>query len=157
MHRQGYAALGVYSSLFALGAVVSSRDGPRYRPLGASAGIAGVLGLMPTGSLLLLVGANPVMWALAMVCCGAFDTLRFVPTMILPDSFGHMPLAWGYAIFDTLTGVPMVCGATLGGLSLPDVVRPALPGRDRHRRRPARTDAPRGAPDTGRAAAQQAD
>ena len=36
--------------------------------------------------------------------------------MILPESFGHMPLPWGYAIFDTVTGVPMVCGAVFGGL-----------------------------------------
>jgi len=117
VHGQGYAALGVYSSLFALGMVVivqvmgrlTDRWGPR-------AGVASVLSLMATGSLVLLVGASPGMWALAMVCCGAFDTLRYVPTMIIPDSFGHMPLPWGYAIFDTLTGVPMVCGATLGGL-----------------------------------------
>ena len=27
-----------------------------------------------------------------------------------------MPLPWGYAIFDTVTGLPMVCGAALGGL-----------------------------------------
>lgn len=117
VHGQGYAALGVYSSIFALGMVVivqvmgrlTDRWGPR-------AGVASVLSLMATGSFLLLVGTAPGMWALAMVCCGAFDTLRYVPTMILPDSFGHMPLPWGYAIFDTLTGVPMVCGATLGGL-----------------------------------------
>ena len=117
VHGQGYAALGVYSSIFALGTVVivqvmgrlTDRWGPR-------AGAASVLSLMATGSLVLLVGATPGMWALAMVCCGAFDTLRYVPTMILPDSFGHVPLPWGYAIFDTLTGVPMVCGATLGGL-----------------------------------------
>ena len=117
VHGQGYAAPGVYSSIFALGTVVTiqvmgrltDRWGPR-------AGAASVLNLMATGSLVLLVGANPGTWALAMVCCGAFDTFRYVPTMILPDSFGLMPLPWGYAIFDTLTGVPMVCGATLGGL-----------------------------------------
>jgi predicted MFS family arabinose efflux permease len=27
-----------------------------------------------------------------------------------------MPLAWGYAIFDTVMGVPMACGAVLGGV-----------------------------------------
>ena len=75
-----------------------------------------MLGLIVVGSAVLLVGANPGMWALAMLCCGAYDTFRYLPTMILPDSFGHMPLPWGYAIFDTVTGVPMVCGAVLGGL-----------------------------------------
>jgi predicted MFS family arabinose efflux permease len=117
VHHQGYLALGVYSSLLALGSVaavqligrLTDRWGPR-------AGAASVLGLILVGSSVLLVGANPGMWALAMVCCGAYDTFRHLPTMILPDSFGHMPLPWGYAIFDTVTGVPMVCGATLGGL-----------------------------------------
>ena len=117
VHHQGYAALGIYSSLLALGSVaavqligrLTDRWGPR-------AGAASVLGFILVGSSVLLVGANPGMWALAMVCCGAYDTFRYLPTMILPDSFGHMPLPWGYAIFDTVTGVPMVCGATLGGL-----------------------------------------
>jgi predicted MFS family arabinose efflux permease len=117
VHGQGYAALGLYSSLVALGSVVSVQAIGRLTDRwGARAGAASVLGLMLMGSLVLLVGANPGMWALAMVCCGAFDTFRYVPTMILPDSFGHMPLPWGYAIFDTVTGVPMVCGAMLGGL-----------------------------------------
>ena len=75
-----------------------------------------MLRLMLTGSLALLVGTSPGMWALAMMCCGAFDTFRYAPTTILPDSFGHMPLPWGYAIVDTVTGVPIQCGATLGGL-----------------------------------------
>jgi predicted MFS family arabinose efflux permease len=117
VHGQGYAALGLYSSLVALGSVVSVQVIGRLTDRwGARAGAASVLGLMVMGALVLLVGANPGMWALAMVCCGAFDTFRYVPTMILPDSFGHMPLPWGYAIFDTVTGVPMVCGAMLGGL-----------------------------------------
>jgi len=157
VHGQGYAALGVYSSIFALGTVVTiqvmgrltDRWGPR-------AGAASVLSLMATGSLVLLVGANPGTWALAMVCCGAFDTFRYVPTMILPDSFGHMPLPWGYAIFDTLTGVPMVCGATLGGLfyrtsfALPFQVAIVIAGSL------LVVTLLRG-PDTGRAAVQQAD
>jgi predicted MFS family arabinose efflux permease len=117
VHGQGYAALGLYSSLLALGSVAMVQVMGRLTDhWGPRAGAASVLGLMLTGSLVLLVGANPGMWAVAMVCCGAFDTFRYVPTMILPDSFGHMPLPWGYAIFDTVTGVPMVCGATLGGL-----------------------------------------
>ena len=117
VHKQGYAALGLYSSLVALGSVASVQAIGRLTDhWGARAGAASVLGLMLMGSLVLLVGANPGMWAVAMVCCGAFDTFRYLPTMILPDSFGHMPLPWGYAIFDTVTGVPMVCGAMLGGL-----------------------------------------
>jgi predicted MFS family arabinose efflux permease len=117
VHEQGYAALGLYSSLVALGSVASVQVIGRLTDRwGARAGAASVLGLMLVGSVVLLVGADPGMWALAMVCCGAFDTFRYVPTMILPDSFGHMPLPWGYAIFDTVTGVPMVCGAALGGL-----------------------------------------
>jgi predicted MFS family arabinose efflux permease len=117
VHRQGYAALGLYSSLVALGSVAAVQVGGRLTDRwGPRAGTASILSLMLLGSLVLLVGANPGMWALAMVCCGAFDTFRYVPTMILPDSFGHVPLPWGYAIFDTVTGVPLVCGATLGGL-----------------------------------------
>ena len=117
VHRQGYAALGLYSSLVALGSAVTVQVMGRLTDhWGARAAAATVLGLMLIGSLVLIVGANPGSWAVAMVCCGAFDTFRYVPTMILPDSFGHMPLPWGYAIFDTITGVPMVGGAILGGL-----------------------------------------
>jgi predicted MFS family arabinose efflux permease len=117
VHHQGYAALGLYSSLLALGGVLSVQVIGRLTDRwGARAGGASVLGLMLVGALVLLVGANPGMWALAMVCCGAYNTFRYVPTMILPDSFGHMPLPWGYAIFDTVTGIPMVCGAVFGGL-----------------------------------------
>lgn len=117
VHRQGYAALGLYSSLVALGGIVAVQLSGRLTDRwGPRAGAATVLGLIVTGSLMLLVGANPAMWALAMVLCGGFDTFRYVPTMILPGSFGHMPLPWGYAVFDTVTGVPMVCGAALGGL-----------------------------------------
>ena len=117
VHHQGYAALGIYSSLVALGSVAAVQlIGRLTDRWGARAGAASVLGLIVVGSAVLLVGASPGMWALAMVCCGAYDTFRYLPTMILPDSFGHMPLPWGYAIFDTVTGVPMVCGAMLGGL-----------------------------------------
>jgi DHA1 family tetracycline resistance protein-like MFS transporter len=117
VHHQGYAALGVYSSLVALGSIVAVQLAGRLTDRwGARAGAGSIMTLILAGSLVLLVGANPAMWALAMVCCGAFDTFRYLPTMILPDSFGHMPLPWGYAIFDTVTGVSMVCGAVLGGL-----------------------------------------
>ena len=117
VHDQGYAALGLYSSLAALGSIAAVQLSGRLTDRwGARAGAASVLALMLLGSLALLVGASPGMWAVAVVCCGAFDTFRYIPTMILPDSFGHMPLPWGYAVFDTVTGVPMICGAALGGL-----------------------------------------
>ena len=131
VHEQGYAALGVYSSIFALGTVVRPGDGSPDRSLGSASRRRRVLGLMATGSLLLLVSAAPGTWALAMLCCGAFDTLRYVPTRS-PRLFGHMPLPWGYAIFDTVTGVPMVCGAMLGGLSYRTSSPCLLPGRHRH-------------------------
>jgi MFS transporter, DHA1 family, tetracycline resistance protein len=117
LHHQNYAALGVYSSLVALGTVLLMQVvGRLVDRWGARAGAGGALALMVTGCLVLLVGAAPGMWALAMLCFGAFDTLRLMPSMFLPDSFGHVPLQWGYAVFDTATGIPMVCGAALGGL-----------------------------------------
>jgi MFS transporter, DHA1 family, tetracycline resistance protein len=117
VHRQGYTALGVYSSLVALGSVVAVQLSGRLTDRwGPRAGVASVLSLMLLGCAVLLAGTGPGMWAAAMVCCGAFDTFRYVPTMILAESFGSMPLPWGYAIFDTVTGLPMVCGAALGGL-----------------------------------------
>ena len=51
-----------------------------------------------------------------MLACGSYDALRFVATGIVGNSFKGMPLAWGYAIFDTVMGLPMAGGAVLGGL-----------------------------------------
>jgi predicted MFS family arabinose efflux permease len=117
VHDQGYAALGVYSSLAALGAAVLTLGMGRVTDLyGPRAGISGVLLFLAGGATLLLVGWNPVVWGLAMLSCGAFDALRFVAAGIVGDSFAGMPLAWGYAIFDTVMGIPMVGGAVLGGL-----------------------------------------
>lgn len=67
-----------------------------------------------------------------------------------------MPLSWGYAILDTLTDVPMVCGTTLGGLpdqaafALPLKVVIAIAGG-------LLTLTTLGGPDTGRRVDQQAD
>jgi len=117
VHGQGYVALGVYGSLAALGAAVMTPAMGRVTDLyGPRAGIGGVLAFLVVGAALLLVGWNPLIWGMAMLFCGAFDTLRFVATGIVGDSFQGMPLAWGYAIFDTVMGIPMAGGAILGGL-----------------------------------------
>jgi MFS transporter, DHA1 family, tetracycline resistance protein len=117
VHRQGYAALGLYSSLVALGGVIALQVvGRLVDRWGARAGAGTALGLIATACLVLLVGENPAAWAPAMLCFGALDTFRLMPSMIVPDTFGHVPLVWGYAVFDTATGVPTVCGAALGGL-----------------------------------------
>lgn len=72
VHGQGYAALGLYSSLVALGSVAMVQVMGRHTDhSGARAGAASVLGLMLMGSLVLIVGANPGMWAVATVCCRA--------------------------------------------------------------------------------------
>jgi hypothetical protein len=65
---------------------------------------------------LLVAAYGPVFWSAAMMCCGSFDALRFIATGIVGRVFEGMPLAWGYAIFDTVMGTPMVGGAILGGL-----------------------------------------
>jgi predicted MFS family arabinose efflux permease len=75
-----------------------------------------VLVLIALGSALLIGGSTPVVWGLAMFCCGAFDALRFVTTGVVARSFGAVPLTWGYALFDTAMGLPMAGGALIGGL-----------------------------------------
>ncbi len=117
VHHQGYAALGVYSSLAALGAAVLTLAMGRATDLyGPRVGIAGVLVFLLAGAALLLVGWNPLVWGLAMLCCGSFDALRLVAAGIVGDSFQGVPLAWGYGIFDAAMGLPMAGGAVLGGV-----------------------------------------
>ena len=117
VHHQGYAALGVYASLAALGAAVLTTAMGRATDLyGPRAGIAGVLVFLLAGTALLLAGWSPIAWGLAMMLCGSYDSLRLVAAGVVSDSFHEMPLAWGYAIFDTVMGVPMACGAVLGGV-----------------------------------------
>lgn len=117
VHLQGYAALGVYAALAALGSAVITRAMGHITDLhGPRLGAAGVLAAMVAGTALLLGGDNPLLWGIATLCCGSFDALRLVATGIVGDSFGGMPLAWGYAIFDTVMGLPMAGGALLGGL-----------------------------------------
>lgn len=117
VHGQGYAALGIYSSLAALGAVLLTTAGGRLTDLhGPRLGAALTLACLLGGCLALLLGWSPPVWGLAMVLCGAFDAFRFVATGLVSGSFGEIPPAWGYAIFDTVMGVPMAGGAVLGGL-----------------------------------------
>jgi MFS family permease len=117
VHHQGYAALGVYSSLASLGAAVLTPAMGRATDLyGPRVGIAGVLIFLLAGAVLLLVGWNPIVLALAMLFCGSFDALRYVAAGIVGDSFEGVPLAWGYGIFDAVMGLPMAGGAVLGGV-----------------------------------------
>lgn len=116
VHHQRFTALGVYSSLAALGAAVLTPAMGRVTDLSSPrTGIMGVLAFLLIGASLLLVGWNPIMWGTAMFFCGAFDSLRFVATGIVGASFKGMPLAWGYGIFDAVMGLPMLIGAVLGG------------------------------------------
>jgi predicted MFS family arabinose efflux permease len=117
VHDQGKTALGIYASLAAAGAAAMTPLWGRVADLrGGRLSIAGVLVLVALGCVLLLAGGGPAVWALAMFCCGSFDALRFVTNGIVCRSFGEMPLAWGYAVFDTAMGLPMAGGALLGGL-----------------------------------------
>jgi len=117
VHDQGYGALGIYASLAAAGAAVMTPFWGRVADLrGTRRGIAGVLVLVALGSALLIGGWTPIVWGLAMFCCGAFDALRFVTTGVVAHSFGAVPLTWGYALFDTAMGLPMAGGALIGGL-----------------------------------------
>jgi MFS transporter, DHA1 family, tetracycline resistance protein len=129
VHQQGYGALGVYASLAALGAAVLTPAMGRATDLyGPRAGMAGVLVFLLAGTALLLAGWSPVVWGAAMLCCGSYESLRLVAAGMVGDSFEDMPTAWGYAIFDTVMGLPMALGAVVGGLlfragySLPFVV-----------------------------------
>ncbi len=117
VHDQGFTALGVYSSLTALGTAgltfamgrVTGVRGPR-------AAIGGVLVALLAGCVLLLFGTGQIVWGLAALAFGSFDALRYVANGIVGPSFRGVPLAWGYAVFDTAMGIPMAIGALVGGL-----------------------------------------
>jgi predicted MFS family arabinose efflux permease len=116
-HGQGWAALGVYASLAALGAALLTPLSGRVADLrGPRAGAALVLGLVCVGTVLLLTGASPLVWGAAMFLCGGYDAFRFLATAVVGRSFGDIPLAWGFALFDTMMGLPMAGGAILGGV-----------------------------------------
>lgn len=117
VHSQSFTALGVYSALaafgtaaltFAMGRVVDLR--------GARAGIAGALIALLVGATLLLLGGGALAWGLAALALGGFDAVRYVANGVVGESFRGVPLAWGYAVFDTAMGVPMMLGALLGGV-----------------------------------------
>jgi len=117
VHGQGYGALGVYAALTALGTALLTPVSGRIADLrGTRAGAAVVLSLMCAGTLLLLGGGSPYAWAVAMFLCGGYDTFRFLATGVVGRSFGDIPLAWGFALFDTMMGIPMAGGAVLGGV-----------------------------------------
>lgn len=116
-HGQGYAALGVFAALAALGAALLTPLSGRVADLhGPRAGTTLVLVIICTGTLLLITGASPLAWGAAMFFCGGYDTFRFLAAGIVARSFGEIPLAWGFALFDTSMGVPMAGGALLGGV-----------------------------------------
>ncbi|HSL95966.1 MAG TPA: MFS transporter [Thermoleophilia bacterium] len=117
VHDQGYAALGVFAALAALGAALLTPLGGRIADLrGPRAGAAVMLALLLAGTLLLLAGPSWAFWALAMFLCGGYDAFRLLATGIVGRSFGAIPPPWGYALFDTMMGLPMAGGAILGGL-----------------------------------------
>lgn len=117
VHDQGYTALGVYSSLAALGAAILTIVGGRLIDgHGPRAGAALTLVALLGGTLLLLTGPSAPFWAAGMLLCGAYDAFRFIATAMVAGSLTDTPLAWGYAIFDTMMGLPMVGGAILGGV-----------------------------------------
>lgn len=116
-HRQTFFALGVYSSLTALGAsLLTIFMGRLVGARGPRIGIAGVLLFLFAGCALLLLGSSQIAWGFAALAFGAFDALRYVANSIVAPSFRGVPLAWGYAVFDTAMGLPMAAGALIGGL-----------------------------------------
>jgi predicted MFS family arabinose efflux permease len=117
VHDQGYAALGVFAALAALGAALLTPLCGRIADLrGARAGALVVLVVVLAGTLLLLTGPSLAFWGLAMFLCGGYDGFRMLATGVVSRSFGSLPPPWGYALFDTAMGLPMAGGAVLGGL-----------------------------------------
>lgn len=116
VHGQSFGRLGIYASLMALGtAVLTLVMGRLTDTRGPRTGIGGVLIALTGGCVLLLAGGGSATWGIAAFALGSFDALRYVATGMVGASFKGVPLAWGYAIFDTAMGVPMILGAILGG------------------------------------------
>jgi MFS family permease len=116
VHDQSYAALGVFAALAALGAALLTPLSGRIADLkGPRVGAGVVLVILCAGTVLLLAGPSPLFWGAAMFLCGGYDTFRFLATGIVGRSFGEIPLAWGFALFDTTMGLPMAGGSILGG------------------------------------------
>ena len=116
VHGQSFLRLGIYASLTALGTAVltllfgrfADTRGPRFS-------LGGALLALAVACLLLLTGFNAAMWGVAAFAFGGLDALRYVANGLIGASFKGVPLAWGYAIFDTAMGIPMVLGAIIGG------------------------------------------
>lgn len=116
VHGQSFGRLGVYASLTALGtAVLTFGMGRLMDTRRPRAGITGVLIALGAGCVILLLGNGGAWWGLAAFALGAFDALRYLANGMVGASFKGIPLAWGYAIFDTAMGVPMILGAVIGG------------------------------------------
>ncbi len=142
VHAQGYAALGVFAALAALGAALLTPLSGRIADLRSPrAGAVVMLGLLLAGTLLLLGGSSWTSWALAMFLCGGYDAFRLLATGVVGRSFGAIPLPWGYALFDTMMGLPMAGGADRRRPPLPRRRRAALRLRRRRRRGPHRRTA----------------
>lgn len=117
VHHLDYSQLGVYASLGAVGAAVMGPAMGRVADLyGARLAAGGVLAFLMVGAVLIAAGNDPLVWGLAFFCYGSFDALRSVQSGIVGKSFRKVPLAWGFAIFDTFMAVPMAGGSLLGGL-----------------------------------------
>jgi MFS family permease len=116
VHDQGYAALGVFAALAALGAALLTPLCGRIADLrGARTGAVVVLVVLLGGTLLLLSGPSLIFWGFAMFLCGSYDGFRMLATGVVSRSFGRLPPPWGYALFDSIMGLPMAGGAVLGG------------------------------------------
>jgi len=74
-----------------------------------------VLVILLCGTLVLLTGPSLVFWGFAMFLCGSYDGFRMLATGVVNRSFGRLPAPWGYALFDSIMGLPMAGGALLGG------------------------------------------
>jgi DHA1 family multidrug resistance protein-like MFS transporter len=116
VHDQSYGTLGVYAALTALGAAVLSPVSGRVADrFGSRAGVALVLAFLLASGPFLVLGPSYVLWGVAALCFGACEALRFLSYGISGRSFGDLPPAWGYGLFDTVMGAPMIGGALLGG------------------------------------------
>lgn len=116
VHHQGYGAIGIYMSLAAAGATVLSQVIGRAVDLrGPRTGVVAALGILLVGVVLLIAGTSAPLWGSAMICLGGIDAFRYIANGIVGQSFGRVPLVWGFAVFDAAMGIPTAGGALLGG------------------------------------------
>lgn len=116
VHGQGYAALGIFAAVASVGgATLSAVMGRAADRWGSRAAIGLLLIVLLAGLALLLIAHTRPVFGVAVLCLGAFDAFRYVAYGVSARSFGGLELAWGYGIFDAVMGIPMTCGALLGG------------------------------------------